>query len=84
MYNNMYDNKETMDKTAGEIIDTKMVMCGDGFVFHINRTRRGIIDTINVSYPLPGRVKTLSYKVPIFLGWIGQVAAELTLQSVQA
>ncbi|SKA75227.1 hypothetical protein SAMN05428976_10284 [Clostridium sp. USBA 49] len=75
---------KTMDKTTcrGRIVDTKLVQCRDGFMYHINRVREGVIDTVNLSYATKGGVKTVSKKIPSVLGWIGQAVLEFAIPLV--
>lgn len=69
---------KTMDKT-GKIIDTKIVWNRKGWLYQITRTRKGMIDTISVSYPMPTGIKTISRKIFAGFGWIAQKGIELGL-----
>lgn len=75
---------KTMDKTicGSRVVDTKLVQSRDGFMYHINRIRTGVIDTVNLSYVTKSGVKTVSKKIPSLLGWIGQAVLEYAIPLV--
>lgn len=67
-----------------ELIDTKLVYLGNGLVYHLNRTRKGLwFDTIALSYPTSSGVKTISRKTLTVAGWLTQVLLELALPLVR-
>lgn len=78
----MYNSYNPMNKTTGRIIDTKLVQCRDGFTYNINRIRKGLFDTINLSYGTKNGIKIVSRKIPFFLGWIGQTTLEFAIPLV--
>ncbi|QAT39543.1 hypothetical protein [Clostridium sp. JN-9] len=68
-----------MDKIKNEMIDTKLVVCQDGFTYQLNRTRQGFLDTINLSYATKSGMKTISRRMPSVLGWATQTALEFAI-----
>lgn len=66
-------------KNIGTIKDTKVVWCRDNFLYHLQRRRYGIIDTIEISYPLRNGMKTISRSIVSPLGWLLQVFLELLI-----
>jgi hypothetical protein len=63
----------------GIIKDTKVVWCRDGFMYHLCRSRHGIIDTITLSYPMRNGVKNVSRNIVSPFGWLLQVFLELLI-----
>lgn len=64
------------------IIDTKLVWCRDGFLYQLTRTRRGIMDTLSISYPMKAGQKTVSKRIISPLGWLCQKSLELAVDLV--
>lgn len=64
------------------IKDTKIVWSGNGLVYQICRTRKGILDTITLSYPVKNGLKSISRRIPVPLGYILQKFLEVTIDFV--
>lgn len=65
-----------------KIIDTKLVLCGDGFIYHLSRTRKGIQDTISLTYPMRDGQKTIRRSIFSPLAWVCQKVLELSIDFI--
>jgi len=62
--------------------DTKIIWNGKGMVYHLYRTRKGVLDTINLSYPIRTGIRTISRKIPCPLGYLLQKFVEVAVDLV--
>ncbi|EGD46149.1 hypothetical protein Cpap_0443 [Ruminiclostridium papyrosolvens DSM 2782] len=71
-----------MNNNIGNVIDTKMVWCRDGFMYQLCRKRKGIIDTISLTYPVKSGLKTISRSIISPLGCPLQMFLETVIPTI--
>lgn len=59
------------------VIDTKLIWNKEGLIYHITRTRRGIFDTVAISYPMESGIKTITGTIFSGFGWLAQKGIEI-------
>ncbi|RXE57737.1 hypothetical protein [Acetivibrio mesophilus] len=65
-----------------EVIDTKIVCSGNNRVYHIYRTRCGMLDTLTLRYQIKSGTRTITRKVPFFMGFPLQKVVELAADRI--
>ena len=69
-----------------KIIDNKLISnTTKRYIVNITRSRRGLMDIITVWYPVSeGRIRELSYRIPMFFGWLSQLITEIGFDRIFA
>ncbi|EGD49560.1 hypothetical protein Cpap_3996 [Ruminiclostridium papyrosolvens DSM 2782] len=65
-----------------EVIDTKIVWTGNNRIYHLYRTRCGFLDSLTLRYPIKSGIRTITRKVPFFMGLPLQKVVELAADRI--
>lgn len=65
-----------------KVIDTKMIWNRNGWLLHLTRTRKGLIDTITLKYPMRNGLKEVSRRTISPFGWVTQKFIEVAIDYI--